>query len=317
MTKNPAELANDHGPQRPAARNHGLGENGAGKSTLVDHLWRPGCLANDHVDLVLPGECTTLHRGAQTGHRHGVASASRSCAACLQNPRLLIMDEPTSVLTPQEVERLFETLRRWPGRLRDPLHQPQAGGDPRAVRHGDDPARRPRWSPTCDPTPGDRRSAGRDDDRRGAASRPSTSRAAAPASRRWWSSGLSCQRRRSSASILRTSRFEVRAGEIFGIAGVAGNGQTELLRRCPARSGWPTSRTPSASTASPVGRLGPRARRAPRRRLRARRSAWATARCPISCADRRQRLSQRLRPARPDHQRLHPDPGARDAYAAR
>src|SRR5262249_32679567 len=30
----------------------------------------------------------------------------------LQNPQLLIMDEPTSVLTPQEVERLFQTLRR-------------------------------------------------------------------------------------------------------------------------------------------------------------------------------------------------------------
>src|SRR5271168_3570736 len=32
--------------------------------------------------------------------------------ALLLNPRLLIMDEPTSVLTPQEVEQLFETLRR-------------------------------------------------------------------------------------------------------------------------------------------------------------------------------------------------------------
>ena len=30
----------------------------------------------------------------------------------LQDPRLLIMDEPTSVLTPQAVEKLFETLRR-------------------------------------------------------------------------------------------------------------------------------------------------------------------------------------------------------------
>ena len=30
----------------------------------------------------------------------------------LQDPRLLIMDEPTSVLTPQEAEALFETLRR-------------------------------------------------------------------------------------------------------------------------------------------------------------------------------------------------------------
>ena len=32
--------------------------------------------------------------------------------ALLLNPRLLIMDEPTSVLTPQEVEQLFETLRK-------------------------------------------------------------------------------------------------------------------------------------------------------------------------------------------------------------
>ena len=30
----------------------------------------------------------------------------------IQNLKLLIMDEPTSVLTPQEVEKLFETLRR-------------------------------------------------------------------------------------------------------------------------------------------------------------------------------------------------------------
>ena len=30
----------------------------------------------------------------------------------LQNPRLLIMDEPTSVLTPQEVAILFQTLRK-------------------------------------------------------------------------------------------------------------------------------------------------------------------------------------------------------------
>jgi general nucleoside transport system ATP-binding protein len=30
----------------------------------------------------------------------------------LQQPKLLIMDEPTSVLTPQAVTRLFDTLRR-------------------------------------------------------------------------------------------------------------------------------------------------------------------------------------------------------------
>ena len=30
----------------------------------------------------------------------------------MQNPKLLIMDEPTSVLTPQEIENLFKILKR-------------------------------------------------------------------------------------------------------------------------------------------------------------------------------------------------------------
>ena len=63
--------------------------------------------------------------------------------ALLLNPSLLIMDEPTSVLTPQEVEQLFETLQA-PRleRLLDPLHLPQAARDRRPLRHGDHPARR-------------------------------------------------------------------------------------------------------------------------------------------------------------------------------
>ena len=62
--------------------------------------------------------------------------------ALLLNPKLLIMDEPTSVLTPQEVTQLFETLRTLAaGGLLDPLHQPQAARDQGALRRGDDPAR--------------------------------------------------------------------------------------------------------------------------------------------------------------------------------
>ncbi len=53
--------------------------------------------------------------------------------ALLLNPKLLIMDEPTSVLTPQEVEQLFETLRKLAGAgLLDPLHLAQAARDRRA-----------------------------------------------------------------------------------------------------------------------------------------------------------------------------------------
>ena len=79
--------------------------------------------------------------------------------ALLQNPGLLIMDEPTSVLTPQAVEKLFVTLA--PARrrgLQHPLHQPQARRDQQlcderdgAARwEGDGPAIRgakapPRW----------------------------------------------------------------------------------------------------------------------------------------------------------------------------
>ncbi len=47
--------------------------------------------------------------------------------ALLTNPRLLILDEPTSVLTPQAAERLFALLRGLSaGGLLDPVHQPQA-----------------------------------------------------------------------------------------------------------------------------------------------------------------------------------------------
>ena len=74
--------------------------------------------------------------------------------ALLLNPTLLIMDEPTSVLTPQEVEQLFVVLRQLAKRrLLDPLHFAQAARDQSAVRHGDDPARRAGWS-----TPATRRS---------------------------------------------------------------------------------------------------------------------------------------------------------------
>ena len=49
-------------------------------------------------------------------HIHALSVGERQrveIIRCLvQNPKLLIMDEPTSVLTPQEVGKLFETLRR-------------------------------------------------------------------------------------------------------------------------------------------------------------------------------------------------------------
>ena len=67
--------------------------------------------------------------------RSASASAIEIVRCLLQNPQLLIMDEPTSVLTPQEVEQAVRDPAPARGRgLLDPLHQPQAGRDPRALR---------------------------------------------------------------------------------------------------------------------------------------------------------------------------------------
>ena len=40
----------------------------------------------------------------------------------LQDPKLIVLDEPTSVLTPQEADRLFETLERLAGEGRAILY---------------------------------------------------------------------------------------------------------------------------------------------------------------------------------------------------
>ncbi len=53
--------------------------------------------------------------------------------ALLAWPQLLILDEPTSVLTPQAVETLFVTLRQLAEEGTSILYdQPQARRDPRA-----------------------------------------------------------------------------------------------------------------------------------------------------------------------------------------
>ena len=81
----------------------------------------------------------------------------------LQNPKLLIMDEPTSVLTPQEVERLFETLRQLAAEGCSILYiSHKLRRDQGAVRHA-------RRSCAAASVVGDLRSQGRDRAQHGAA----------------------------------------------------------------------------------------------------------------------------------------------------
>ena len=146
----------------------------------------------------------------------------------LQKPKLLIMDEPTSVLTPQEVERLFATLRQLAAEDCSILYISHKLEEIRALCHRATILRQGRVVAECDPA---RESA------RSMAELMIGSELAGISRRRQRStgeprltvSGLSLPAEQPFGTDLREVAFEVRGGEIFGIAGVAGNGQNELL----------------------------------------------------------------------------------------
>lgn len=179
--------------------------------------------------------------------------------ALLLDPSLLIMDEPTSVLTPQEVEQLFVVLRKLASEgcsilyISHKLHEIKALCDTATILRGG------RLVDTCDP-------------------KAETSRSMAekmiggnlktidkPAGRALGAEKLVVNRLNMPALghfgiPLQNLSFTVRAGEIFGIAGVAGNGQNALLL---ALSGEETTDDGDAITidGAPLGRLNAKQRR--------------------------------------------------------
>lgn len=146
----------------------------------------------------------------------------------LQNPEFIILDEPTSVLTPQEADKLFETLEkiRAEGRsvlyISHRLEEVQRICDRATVlRHG-------KLTGACDPraeTPASlaRMMVGSDvksvSNKGGSISDNVLIEA----------NNLSAPARTPFSVELRDINLTVRAGEIIGIAGVAGNGQSELF----------------------------------------------------------------------------------------
>jgi len=177
--------------------------------------------------------------------------------ALMSNPRMLILDEPTSVLTPQAVDRLFDTLRQLAadgvsivfishkldeirrlatrcavmrgGRLVatvDPRQESEAGlarlmlgADPPAIAAHDSPPGEVVFEVKGLTVHG--------------------------AERRHWLHDLS---------------FAVRAGEILGIAGVSGNGQTALMASLAGE--WTGRAEVVRLFGEAVGHLGPAERRA-------------------------------------------------------
>ncbi len=159
--------------------------------------------------------------------------------------RILILDEPTAVLVPQEVEELFDNLRELKAqgvtiifishKLDEVLEIADSITVIRAGTHGGHGEARGRDGPPAGRAHGrqrapDARDAGVDGDRGRRARACATS--GVRIGERW---------------ALESATFDIHRGEVVGIAGVEGNGQRELVEALmglrkpskPGRSLWP------------------------------------------------------------------------------
>ena len=175
----------------------------------------------------------------------------------LQDPKLLIMDEPTSVLTPQEVGILFETLRKLSHEGTAILYISHKLEEIRALCEGATILRLGKVVATCDPR---EKSARELAELMVGQTLHTPARAAKPASDVALSvENLSVASSSPFGTTLKGVTFAVRKGEVLGIGGVAGNGQDELLAALSGEIRAPATAIRVGDTA--VGALGPTARR--------------------------------------------------------
>ena len=179
----------------------------------------------------------------------------------MQDIRLLILDEPTSVLTPQEADELFVTLRRLAGEGCSILFISHKLGEVRALCHSATVLRGGKVSGHCIPAQCTDLELARlmVGDAQGLTAQYQKARGSAPFLR---VEKLSWHNPDPFGCSLQDLDLEVRSGEIVGIAGVAGNGQDELLALL---SGEHTLTSTQAATIrfadDKVGNLRPDARR--------------------------------------------------------
>ncbi len=178
--------------------------------------------------------------------------------ALLTEPQLLILDEPTSVLTPQAVDKLFVTLRRLAEGGCSILYISHKLDEIRALCHRCTVLRGGKVTGEVDPRT--ETNAGLSRLMIGAEPPPlqqRTGSAGAPVLR---VAGLTLARQDAFGIDLDAISFEVRAGEVVGIAGVSGNGQQELMA---ALSGEDPRAAPGSITleGADIARASPRARR--------------------------------------------------------
>ncbi|MDW3207512.1 MAG: ABC transporter ATP-binding protein [Alphaproteobacteria bacterium] len=179
----------------------------------------------------------------------------------MQNPRLIVMDEPTSVLTPNEVVRLFAVLRRLRDEGKTILYISHKLQEIRDLCDRATILRGGKVVASCDPreeTPNSLAAMmiGRSFDAPVSGRRATAGDGAHLLEVR----GLSQEATSPFGTALKNISLHVRAGEILGIAGVAGNGQSTLLAALSGESVSPRDEW-IRFEGRPIGRVGARGRR--------------------------------------------------------
>jgi simple sugar transport system ATP-binding protein len=184
--------------------------------------------------------------------------------ALMTKPQLLILDEPTSVLTPQAVEQLFVTLRRLAEQGCSILYISHKLDEIRALCQRCTVLRGGKVTGVVDPREESNASLSRL--MIGAeppALQPPALQPRAPTQGAavLQVQNLSLNRQDPFGTDLQALSLQLRAGEVLGIAGVSGNGQQELMA---ALSGEDTRAAPGSITlgGTDIARAGPRQRRA-------------------------------------------------------
>ena len=176
----------------------------------------------------------------------------------LQDPKLLIMDEPTSVLTPQEVTILFETLRKLASEGTSILYISHKLEEIRALCDHATVLRMGRVVGECDP----RQTSAREmaELMVGAVLQVPEKPDKPAGDVALTLTGLSAPAPHEFGTALRDISLTVRRGEVLGVGGVAGNGQDELVA---ALSGEMRVSTDMVRMGDDnIGHLRPNARRA-------------------------------------------------------
>jgi ABC-type uncharacterized transport system ATPase subunit len=194
-------------------------------------------------------------------HTLGVGERQRVeiVRSLLTEPRLLILDEPTSVLTPQAVDKLFVTLRQLAANGCSILYISHKLHEIRELCSACTVLRGGKVTGVCDPRQETNASLSRL--MIGAEPPALEHREVALGATVLEVNGLSLAREDQFGVDLRQVSLAVRAGEVVGIAGVSGNGQKELLY---ALSGEDTRAAAGVVQVmgQGVGRLNPAQRRA-------------------------------------------------------